>query len=118
MEGGCSCCCGSSMVFFYEEKKSKRSKSFSHCQRPDVFVLAFALLLFFTRAKAAEMISSVAWLPASAVKPIPRAKPLTEEELAEARRITAQGMMSVCVCVRERERERGKKTNGSGNDGG
>lgn len=37
------------------------------------------------------MISSIAWLPASAVKPIPRAKPLTEDELAEARRIAAQG---------------------------
>ena len=32
------------------------------------------------------MISSIAWLPASAVKPIPRAKPLTEDEIAEAMR--------------------------------
>jgi hypothetical protein len=44
------------------------------------------------------MISSIAWLPASAVKPVPRAKPLTEEEIAEARRIAAQG--------RTREKER------------
>lgn len=37
------------------------------------------------------MISSIAWLPAAAVKPIPRSKPLTEDEIAEARRIAAEG---------------------------